>query len=243
MKTSRRAYYRRAFVLTEEDVNALVELLSAVGPPKCSIKCSDDLTRTFENIEALLKFDNSPLRAINELSIDSRDWDTSTSGSIKLENVALYPNVTLHLEGADNQITKLNDELEARLAGMRPWYAVFTSLKIVVPAFVLLLFTVGLTLIDTAWSVSPNELNSQFLQGLQDATLRKIAVIAALAVWGVQIGGLITLPWWFNRLLPVGSFAIGQGKSRYELREKVRWGVVIALVVGVLGSLIVALIV
>ncbi len=57
--------------------------------------------------------------------------------------------------------------------------------------------------------------------------------------------GIVVLwvsPFFFNKLrekfFPIATFAIGQGKERYELEEKIRWSIIVALVVSVLASLI-----
>jgi hypothetical protein len=55
------------------------------------------------------------------------------------------------------------------------------------------------------------------------------------------VGGLI---WVLNRVrarfFPATVFAIGQGKGRYELDDKVRWVVIVGVFVSVVASLFVA---
>ena len=39
-------------------------------------------------------------------------------------------------------------------------------------------------------------------------------------------------------LFPVGYFAFGQGEHRYEIREKVHWGIIITFVVSLAASMV-----
>ena len=62
-----------------------------------------------------------------------------------------------------------------------------------------------------------------------------LAIIVAL-VGGLGLNKLK------SKIFPSSTFALGQGKARHNHLENIRWGVIIAFIVGVAASLVVALV-
>src|SRR5688572_19596059 len=85
---SRTDLSRRAFILTEDDVSALAEILLTLGPVELSVDCSDGFTRHFQSAEELKRFDNSPSRAIRALQIASEDAKTGAYAAFNLRNMS-----------------------------------------------------------------------------------------------------------------------------------------------------------
>ena len=234
MKTSRQDWSHKAFILTEEDLRALSGSVGEIGPLRCSVKCTDGLSREFETVEDLLSFDNSPTRAIEALSLSSHSEDWSTSAKVSFENRPLT-SVGVQLDGPDKPITNLNSELEARLAGMKPWYAVLTRVEFYFLALAAIFAWVILMLALIAFELVPANSASESAQDPRVVALATLVSYAAIGVTFISIGVLARLR---DRLFPVGAFAIAQGKSRHELLEKIRWAVVVGLMVSVLGGAI-----
>lgn len=140
MQISRNEYSRRPFVLTPQDLSALMNILGRLGDVTSSIDCSDGLTRKFETIESLLQYDNLPSQQIRELSMSSRGKDLTAWASVSLANQP-FSNFRLHLEGPEEVIAGINHDLEARLSGMNPWYAVVTRGEVFLFTFGLLIVT------------------------------------------------------------------------------------------------------
>jgi uncharacterized membrane protein len=60
--------------------------------------------------------------------------------------------------------------------------------------------------------------------------------VTVLALIGIVIWGLY---WLRKRFFPVATFAIGQGLTRHQHYEQIRWVVIVGFVISVLASIVV----
>ena len=225
---------RRAFVLSEEDLRALSETLGAVGALKYTLDCSDGLSREVRTLEDILRYDNSPERSIVRLTLDARTSDLKSWASISFGNDE-STNLRIRLEGPEEVIVPLNRELEARLAAMRPWYAIMTRGDVILLSMA---FLFGLFVLFVAFvAFGPGRWVSSATRDPRSEAR------SALLGFGVPVV-FIGLAWLLHRarnwLFPIGSFVLGSGKARYDVLEKVRWTVVVGFVVSVVGSFVAA---
>ena len=219
MNVSRRDSLRRAFVLTEEDVRALSERLGVLGVLSYTLECSDGLSREFDAVEEVLKFDNSPQRSIERLTVNARSTDFLSRASLWFAANEEFNNLTLSLEGPDEVVVRLNQEIEARLSAIRPWYDVLTRGHSLLLAFGslytgligLMLWAAGSVAFGPA-SAGPSDKKTE-------------ALVLFVFITGVIVYSL--LAWLLHRIrqfiFPIGTFTLGAGKRRYDVRERVRW--------------------
>jgi hypothetical protein len=181
-----------------------------------------------------MEFDNSPSRSIIRFTASARAADSSFN--LKLGNEP-FTNLQLHLDGSEPLIGDLNRDLEARLAAMRPWYAILTRGDIVLIGLLSLLAVV---LISAALIGFGLLLESQAPAPPSDPRreLRSLALAWGIAgAWGLFAWVLSVVR---ARLFPIGAFVLGAGRSRYDVLEKIRWTVVVGFVVSVVASFAVA---
>jgi hypothetical protein len=237
MNVSRSEFSRRAFMLCEEDLRALWEAVNAIGPVTCTLECSDGLSREFQTLEDVLRFDNSPERSVKDLSLRVYVFKPGATSSVSMSfGLKDYSNVSIRLEGPEEVMVPLNHEIEARLAAMRPWYAIMTRGDLVLGAWFLL---VVVFLALQAWvGFGANQLGAA---PTADPRSSARGVIYSLGVVGVWMGLGWVLHKIRNRIFPIGSFVLGSGKARYDALEKMRWTVVIGFAVSLAGSLVAAL--
>jgi hypothetical protein len=236
MDVSRSDLSHRAFVLTEEDVRALSETLGILGAVSYELECSDGLTRKAQALEEVLRFDNSPERALQKLTMSARGDDFRSRVWISLERES--GDVYIFLEGPEETILRLNREIESRLAAMRPWYVVFTRGDVVMLSLLGFMgIYVFLVVATAAVAVFGPERSSAAPDPRSSARVVSIGIL--IAAGGVCLVAVLgkARKW----LFPIGAFVLGAGKSRYDFLEKVRWGVGIAFVVSVAASVVAAI--
>ena len=214
----------QAFVCHDEDLRRLIQLLeSRVGPVSWTILCSDSIDRTGDDIEELLGFDNAPNRRIQYLRLRAHDAEDRCSAAVSLGGRGNV--IEASIEGSTGFVDPLHLVLESQLSGLREWYtrvarADFVVLFLLFLAFVggglFLLFGFGFIGVSNE-SPEPPEIQRE-----------RVVAIFFTVVLGVIVAG-----WGLNKirekLFPLVTFAIGQGKRSYETLEKVRWGVIVAL--------------
>jgi hypothetical protein len=222
--------------MTEEDIRRLHSSFNElVGPPEWAITFSDGLDRTYKNLDDVLSLENPTTHRVRAVKIESRS-DKGDIRALLAITDAEYSNATIHLNGPEDPVIRLNQHIQDRLQAMRPWYARATRTDFVSFVFLalLVLYVGGLAIIPFLSSDVGNRPISSERQA-------KLSAIFILAIIGAFVGG-----WALNklraRLFPSTMFALGQGRARHEHLERIRWGVAIAFVVGVAGSLVVALV-
>ena len=235
MNVSRSEFSKRAFVLSEEDLRALSETVGVLGAPKYKLDCSDALSREPQALDDVLRFDNSPERSIVRLTLTACTSDLKSWASISFGNEE-FINLRIQLEGSEEAIVPLNRELESRLAAMRPWYAIMTRGDVFLLSMA---FLFGLVfLLAAVVAFGPDRIASSPTPDLRREARSVALGLGTPAVW-------FGLAWLLHRarnwLFPIGSFVLGSGKARYDVREKIRWTVVVGFVVSVAGSFVAAL--
>lgn len=226
---TRSEFSRRAFVLTEEDLRALGDLLSTLGGIKYTLECSDGLSRKCTSLEGVLRFDNSPTRSIIRLEVSARAADSSAWVTASLGDEA-YSNLRIHMDGPEESIVGLNRELESRLTSMKPWYSALTRGDLFLLGWAFLMVLVFLVAAIAAFGRI--ELEPSPSDPKRDAGSFVVSSII-VTLWGLLAWALQRAR---NRLFPIGTFALGAGRARHEFLEKIRWTVIIGFAVSVVAS-------
>ena len=216
------------FVLGEKRIRSFVEVLQRrVGEPSISVTCSDEATRRFENVEDLLRYENSNDRRIISLEFESihSEPDPSSEKSPIVAIIGIRSSGMLTVvSGEDELATAVVREIEEIFIGGRPWYAWISERE---EPFWWLLYALILPL--------PLVQLGHF-SFTAPTFFQVISFVGYLNCLGL---GSITI---IRYLFPPAVFKIGQQRSRYNTREWVRraivGGILAALVISMLTALI-----
>lgn len=232
MSANIRAERKHAFVLKQEQLKRIWESFqSRIGSPSITIKCSDEVSREYENWKSFSKFENPPNKAIKHLIVKANSDDHSKRAEVEFSRSA-YRIISISINGGEAVVTNLYDEIGDVLDGTKPWYWRLAKIDFFyVAAFILGAGYMFLTLY-AGESTGQTEFTAK-------------QAVTATSVFCLIIAGLVALIIGLNKLrhrvFPLSFYAIGQGLHRFELDEKIRWGVIIAFVISISSSTVFAL--
>ncbi len=222
---------RRAFVLRPEAVKRIWTILeSSIGAVSAMARCADDARRGFDDVTKLLEFDNAKGKEIRSLDLSamSKDWQRSGDVSFASRSDA----ISVSLKMPNGEVSRVKEDLLDVLDGTRAWYSAISRINlfyVLLGAIFLLYLVVSIALPDRA--------EPRAGVALGRAIILAVEFLAILAGIGAACWLIYRL---HARYFPLAVFALGQGADRFEVDDKVRWVVVIGLVVSVFGSLVVA---
>jgi len=219
-----------AFVLGIEEVGRLWKILEeGIGSTSVTIRCADKTDRALSSVAELDAYENSQPRKIVRLRIFSQGEDWKTAANITFGGYeAIRGSVTANGEVAVN----LRDRIDEILLGTKPWYNRLATIDFFwlagVPLFLayLVLQVLAATTPDRQEPIS-----------LNDAVRVVSVIVGILGLLGATFWGLYCLRKW---AFPVATFAIGQGRARHEFLERVRWTILVGLLVSIAASVIVS---
>lgn len=232
MSANVRTERKYAFVLKQEQVKRIWESFqSRIGSPAIIIECSDEVRREHDNWKSFSNYENPPNKSIKRLIIKARSDDYSKRAEVEFSD-STYRVIDISIDASETVVTNLYDDISDILDGTKPWYSRLTKIDFFyVIGFV---FWAGYMFL-TFYTGEPEE---------KTALTVKQAVTATIVVV-LLFAGLATLIWGLNklrhRIFPLAYFAIGQGLQRYELDEKIRWGVIVAFAISISSSTVFAL--
>jgi hypothetical protein len=138
--------------------------------------------------------------------------------------------IAFELEGSQDEIASLTERLDEWALGLRPWYWRLAGIKW------------GFVVLVVVWTIVPIQLLSLLIPYAAPPNPRREAFDLIANAVGVPLFAFLYSAYGLKRwLLPPVVFAIGQGEGRY--RQLLWWqrgigGVLVALAVGLVGSLI-----
>ena len=225
ISTSRTSDLTIPFVLTEGSLKKLDEALGRFADKVAyRVDCADELQRELD-LKKLLAFENAPKKAITTITADAtKEGDNLRGAIVRLRQSSFRATIILVFRGPESEVEKLSDAVESILAGMRPWYWWLAK-----HPFVNLVLAVPLPLMVVMYSLEVwwNRI------GRSQITFRGGA-LAGLVILGAALlntAAIFALVWFTSKLFPRATFAIGQGLSRYNVLEKIRWTIVIGFFV------------
>jgi hypothetical protein len=121
--------------------------------------------------------------------------------------------------------TRVTDTLN----GMKPWYSRISTIDMFYVWFPI--FWVLASLVWIMTPSSPTKPAIPFRKALEFLAI-------GLAVFGFIVAVVWGVGWARKRFFPVATFAIGQGSSRHQHYEQVRWVVIIGFLIGVAASIV-----
>lgn len=224
----------QAFVVSPTDLKKLVELLQKrIGKVDISADCIDKIEREFDTIKDLIAYENSKSKRICRIHLSARSDNYSKSAAIVFRDPSwLISGVSINVNGREDVVSRLKEEIRDIVAGMRPWYDVFARIDlgtIISIGFLILLVVLSIFILFE-WIPVSDSTSSDSDNAKGSAFSIVFLVITSLGLWGFYRLRRI--------LFPRAVFTIGQGESRFRILETVHWGVVIAFFVSLAAGLV-----
>ncbi len=236
-----------AFVVGPDELKKLVELLQKrVGKVDIRADCADDLSREFKTLKDLITYENPKSKEIRRIHLRARSDDYSKSATIVFrEGSRFSTGVSIDVTGREDVVSRLKEEILDIIAGIHLWYGVMYRINFVNPVWIVLgillvvgyLFSFSILFLMLGWVPAVPEANrGDLINRLK--SIRYILFIPQLIFFVIAIFSNKILKSYF----PKAVFTIGQGKSRFEHQEKVRWVVIIGFAVSLAASLVVPIV-
>lgn len=217
-----------AFVATSNDISKLWEIFENYGlEVTATASCADGLVRQFDSCAPLIQYDNPARAAMISLEISARSSDPYITAEISLGARYSAP-ISISLRGEENTISSMRTYVSDTVDGMRAWYTRIARVE-----FFYIWFPVFMVLLLIAQVMSPS--------GAPHPAMPLKKALELVAILVATIGSVAAVIWaiaWLRkRFFPTATFAIGQGLSRHQHNEQIRWVVIVGFVVGVGASL------
>ena len=127
--------FPHAFVVGQEELTKFTKLLNdGVGEVTITVRCADDVTRTFSSVDELLAYENPKAKQIRRLHIQAHSNDHTKRASVELASIWLR-GIAVEIQGPDEVVSRLREKVLDIINGMIPWYSLLTRVNF---AFVLL---------------------------------------------------------------------------------------------------------
>lgn len=222
----------QAFVLTESHITQIWKVLKDNGMTvTMTVKYSDDTTRTFDTHQAIGQNANTRRCRIVSVNIIGRRRPTSFGRSADIFfGDRFFKSISLSIDAEEHIAIPLRTEIGDIIAGTRAWYSPVAVRPLLVAVFCCL-YVPLIFFATMAGNLDDQPSHSSF----HVAVIEFIEITGALSMLLALFFGIYKL---LKFLFPIKSFLIGQGVEQYRILENVRWGIVIALVVGLVSSII-----
>ncbi|CAJ1792340.1 hypothetical protein [Aeromonas veronii] len=233
MQSTFRKSEKHAFILKAEDATKIWTKLESYNKAvTASVKFSDSVVREVGELSELLSFENSNSKKILRIEFKAISLDHVNITRIELDDSQYNP-VSISSSGDDEIVAKAAPEIPEIINGLKPWYSKASRIDIL---FLLgILLTIGGALISLMLPESDKKKAATLMEAI---TLLGITTLFFISVYYIH-KALTALK---NSVFPIATFAIGQGLQRYNVQEKVRWGVVVSFIVSMIGSFLYGLV-
>jgi hypothetical protein len=223
-----------AFVLTPEDVTAMVTLLAKhYGNLSISALCSEGSKLSSNELAEILAYENPNFRRIESLTI--RGGEVYGEGCSIDIGTRMFSTCNLTVsDHEDKRALKIADELGKRFDDCKPWYSFLTR---VTPTFLIAALsfvwaTLGLWQIVIKTGRIPRSPDISVLYVLYLAV--PIVIIYSILVMYADRG--------WKWMFPKVWFSIGRQDREFEKRAKVRsWvfgGIILSILLSIIANLI-----
>ena len=223
----------QAFLIGSPELQEVVALFEKyIGKVDIRVKCSDDFSRDFDTLKELIAYRNTKSKEIRRIYLTARSDDYKKSAAIAFVD-STWSGILIDYKGPENTVSRLKEETLDIIAGMRPWYNVVFDRKVSM-TISCIYGMISILWIQSALGYKIG--NMGLINFLRD--VMPIQLIAAI---------IFMILWWFllkkpyEYLFPQAVFVIGQGKSRFEHQQRVRWCVIIGFFVSLAAGLIIAI--
>ena len=199
------------------------------GPPSATLSCVDGVERKFASIHDLIGYENPKRSEARTIEIYARDSKSSRSVSITI-GTTWGRRASVSLRGEEQDVSAARTKILDSFAGMRPWYSPMATMDLWI-FWMIALGALWLLATTMAPTRAPEHDGRSLKEALRVIASGLVVVLPAFVlVW--LVGALR------SSCFPMVSMAFGQGLRRYQVKDQVRWAVIVALVVGIAGSVI-----
>lgn len=225
----------QAFVIGEGEVVKLAGLLSArIGVLEIRVDCADGASLIFKNAKELNAFENPRERTIKRIVFSAQSEDFGRRATIDLSGLP-WGSIRLEFVGPDDALSRLRSEVIECIGGMRPWYDFLHRINFVyISAFVYCLIWLAALVIVSYKGVSTSNAG---IPSSTESARGQLSVLSTVAI-------LFALGFGMNRfrdsLFPRAIFLIGQGKSRFQLLDRIQWVIIMGFIVSLAAGIVVA---
>ena len=235
MKASKDEYLNRAFVMTEEDLVKLGEVIEKFASIRTvRLSCVDRVDREVPSVTDLLNFENPPHKAIKSIRfLTSPKGGDITTLWLRLDTDA-FRNIGYSIEGKESAVVEFKDLLDERLSAMRPWYWIVADtgfqggiLVWLLTWFVNTIVAVKVISYLISQKILPGEVPSGLLSGSAIAIYIFFTLIISLVVTRIRA-----------KTFPNGVFALGQGKRRHANSDVWRVGLGLGVAASIAASIL-----
>jgi hypothetical protein len=227
---------RHAFVLTPTSLAKIWSSLEEhAGKVGAIAHCSDNVEREFNTSDELVKYENPRMRQIERLVILSQSDDGNRTAYVRF-GTSRYDPITVAAKGSEADVLKIKDALIEIVDGVRAWYSRMAMVDLPFVGGLLVGFSFSIAVFGTL--LAPDDIRNARTQ-VPFPLLVISGVIAAMVIVGAVLSWKV-LCRVHARYFPVATFAFGQGEAQYDFLDKIRWVVIVGLIVSIFASLFVA---
>ena len=221
--------FKSAFVLGNDAVRSIWTTLESIGAVLATARCADNARREFESISQLLDFKNPRAKELRSLQFSAESKDHKRYAHVAFGDQLTSSQISVTLSALEErELSDTQGKLIDAIDGTKAWYSFIARIDMVWGLFALLggLWFVGRVMVGDA---SGPRLGVGFGQAV-------LVTVVAIGFWGM-IGLFCWVIWRLHaRYFPLAFFALGQGAERYQVDDKMRWVVIIGLVISVFGG-------
>jgi len=217
--------FPHAFVATRQDINKIWDVFESNEMiPEATASCSDGIVRSFVNRDKLINYNNPKRAKIKSIEISGHRQEPYTAIIITLGRRYSY-NASVSIRGEESFVESSRILFTDILDGMKPWYSGFARID---------LSNIFLSIILSIFLILQIMKPESHATPLDKAIL--ILGITMLTI-GIIVTTFFTISFFHQKLFPMSTFAIGQGISRHQYSENIRWVVVVGFFISLLASI------
>lgn len=239
LTTTKSAELRIAFLLDGESLRTVAAALQGICTElQYTVALSDGSTLKTASLDDILGCANSTKRTITSISVET-PWGKALQAHVEFGGHRYAAPVQYRVTGNDKEVLYFSDKLEERLSSMRLWYSALALIDFGGIQFAAggLLF-IGVVML-AGLKVLGSEIPGAF--ALTAEILRK-GVRAYFYMFGVLYLALLICGYVQKKVLPISTFAIGEGKKRHESVVFLRRAFGVGFGLSLLGSLVAAVV-
>jgi hypothetical protein len=224
--------FPHAFVATSQDINKIWDVIeSNEMVPEATVSCSDGIVRNFVDRDKLINYNNPKRAKIKSIEITGRRREPYTTIVITLGRKYSY-NASVSIRGEESFVESSRILFTDILDGMKPWYSGFARIDLS-NVFLSIILSIFLIL-----QIMKSESHPSHATPLDKAIL---ILAITMFTMGIIVLSFFTISLFHQKLFPMSTFAIGQGISRHQYLENIRWVVVIGFFISLLASILTTL--
>jgi hypothetical protein len=233
MKASKDEYLTRPFIMAEEDLVKIGEVMEKFAPIRnIKLSCVDGVDREISSVAELINFENPPNKAIKTIRFFTRPQEDVTTLWLRMDGDFIR-NIGYSIEGKESAVVEFKDLLEERFSAMRPWYWILADTGfrgIIIPFLLGWFINAAIVIRVLAFFISRDilpKIPTSIVINTTVVVYIFLSLLAAVVITKIR-----------TKTFPNGVFAIGQGKRRHANKEVWRIGLVLGTIASLAASIL-----